>query len=678
MISNENCINLLKKINIHNHITNDDTIITKKRTCEEIQNELDRNNGRISLIELVNRIHVDILQIEEDCEYLIQKSKNKIVIINGDLLSKEYINNLITKIIDALEIYGIISIHKFSQKNVLSADFVSNLIKEKFSYKPDIIINNNEIYTKEFIEQQKNILNGILNSITVPTTVSSIQSQYQIHNSAIQEILGGTNIYYPKLYTNAQKNIIQNWLIQNSYIEFDFVKQYNIDNPKEYLKSIQPDIHFCSNYGFTKSFCEQFEANLNEIKHESFINVMNYLPLFFQISDVSEFLNSLSLLNILNKNIDKADDNYIKQLKNFLIKNIYIKNCYTILKHYVEKKSVAYAETKEYKIETDQKRSAFLIQKEAKRLNQKELIEELTKQIEATNGKLKTDEDEVIVEVVKILKENLEEDYKNLLKSIFVPQNNEYKINVNEKLKLADLINRKFINAGMKLEAIECFEDKNIKNKLIEELFNTDFEEFSIILLAYSLMINLHDHTLFIDEKYNAIKVDTIEKFLALKNLDKPLSDLLKELFEILNEKKNTTEFINKSNSILTDLQIKQDNENEEIIKKEIIKLNKTSLIQQLKENINNVDENSNHPLILHLICLLIFQDSYHLPLFVTGKYVPSLLKGPLKENEHYSNLLCYQKLIISKLKNNISETDLKKLPELSQALAKLYINCNK
>jgi len=132
----------------------------------------------------------------------------------------------------------------------------------------------------------------------------------------------------------------------------------------------------------------------------------------------------------------------------------------------------------------------------------------------------------------------LEEDYRTLLKSIFVPQNNEYKVNIDEKLKLSDLINRKFINTKMKLEAIECFKDSNIKRKLIDELFNTDFDELSVLLLAYSLMINLHDYTLFIDEKYNAIKVDPIEKSLALKNLESPLSDLFNELFEILMDKK--------------------------------------------------------------------------------------------------------------------------------------------
>ncbi|OUM66812.1 hypothetical protein PIROE2DRAFT_59160 [Piromyces sp. E2] len=674
MISSENCIDLLKKLNINSHVTTDDTIITKKRVCEEIKKELDRSNGRIALVDLVNKIHVDILQIEEDCEYLIQKSKNKISINNGDLLSEVYINNLITKINDSLEIYGIVSIHDFSQKNVLSVDFVSKLIKEKFSSKPNVIINSNEIYTKEFVKQQKNILNGILNSITIPTTVSSIQNQYQIHDEAIQEILGDIKIYYPKLYINAQKNIIQNWLIQNSYIEFDFVKQYNIDNPKEFLKNIQPDIHFCSNFAFTKTYCEQFEANIGEIKQENFINVMNWLPLSFQLSDVSEFLNSLSLLKTLNMNIDKSDDDYVKQLKNFLVKNVYIKSCYTILKNYIEKKSVAYAQTKEYKIETDPKRSTFLIQKEVKRLNQKELIDELTKQIEVTNGELKIDENEVIEEIVKILKENLEEDYKNLLKSIFIPQNNEYKVNINEKLKLSDLTSRKFINTKMKLEAIECFKDDTVKAKLIDELFNTDFDELFVTLLAYSLMINLHDYTLFIDEKYNAIKVDPIEKSLALKNLDNPLSDLFNQLFEILNDKKDSTAYIEKASSILDELQIKPDNDNIETIKKEIIKLNKNSLIQQLKENTNNINENSNHPLILHLICLLIFQDTYHLPLFVTGKYVPSLLKGPIKQNEHHAELLRYQKLIMNKLKKKISEADLKDLPELSKSLTKLFI----
>lgn len=95
----------------------------------------------------------------------------------------------------------------------------------------------------------------------------------------------------------------------------------------------------------------------------------------YQLSDVSEFLNSLSLLKSLNKNIDKNDDNYIKQLKNFLVKNLYIKNCYNILKNYIEKKSIAYVQTKEYKIESDiQKRSSFLIQKEINKLSQKEVL----------------------------------------------------------------------------------------------------------------------------------------------------------------------------------------------------------------------------------------------------------------------------------------------------------------
>ncbi|ORX77084.1 hypothetical protein BCR32DRAFT_270870 [Anaeromyces robustus] len=675
MISGINCIDLIEKLNLENHLTSDDVIITKKRVCEEIKKELDHNCGRISLVDLVNKLNVDILQIEEDCDYLIQNSKNGITINNGDLISEKYINNIINKITASLEIYGILSILDFSQKNVLNADFVYNLVKEKFISNPNFVISKNEIYNKDYINKQKTILNGILNGITIPTTISCIQNQYHIHDAAIQELLGNTKIYYPKLYSNAQKNIIQNWLIQNSYIEFDFVKQYNIDNPKEYLLTIQPDIHICSNFAFTKSFCEQFEANISEIKHENFINVINLLPPSYQPSDASEFLNSLSLLKILNKNVDKTDDNYIKQLKNFLVKNIYIKTCYNILKNYIEKKSIVYAQTKEYKIETDiQKRSSFLIQKEVKRLNQKELTDELIKQIELINNELKVDEEEVLSEIVKILKENLEEDYKNLLKSIFIPQNNGYKIDLNEKHKLSDLTTKKFINTQMKLEAIECFKDENVKNRLIDDLFNTDFNELSTLLLAYALLVNFHDYTLFIDEKYNAINVDPVEKTLALKNLDNPLSELLNDLFETLNNKKDISKFIELVESLLIELQIKPNLDNEEIIKKEILNLNKDSLIQQLKDNIVNLNENSNHALILHLICLLIFQQSYNLPLFISGKYVPFLLKGPLKQNENHPVLLHYQKLIISKLKNKISDTDLKQLPELSQSLIKLFL----
>ena len=158
--------------------------------------------------------------------------------------------------------------------------------------------------------------------------------------------------------------------------------------------------------------------------------------------------------------------------------------------------------------------------------------------METANTELKIDEEEVIEEVVKILKENLEEDYKTLLKSIFVPQNNEYKVNINEKLKLADLVTRKFINTEMKLKAVECFNDENVKNKLIDDLFETDFDELSILLLAYALMINLHDYTLFINENYNAIKVESIEKAQAIKNLESPISDLLNNLFSSIENKK--------------------------------------------------------------------------------------------------------------------------------------------
>lgn len=125
------------------------------------------------------------------------------------------------------------------------------------------------------------------------------------------------------------------------------------------------------------------------------------------------------------------------------------------------------------------------------------------------------------------------------MKSIFVPQKNEYQIDLNEKLKLSELTFKKYINLQMKFNAIEYFKDDNIKKRLKNELFKNDFEELSIFLLAYSLMINFHDYTLFIDENYNTIIVDSIEKSLALKNLDSPLSDLLNNLFEsIKNEVK--------------------------------------------------------------------------------------------------------------------------------------------
>ena len=233
--------------------------ITPKQLQKDILDELYVCGGRVSMTDLAQSLNVDYTHIDRKVNDLLVQDSN-LSIHYGELISKQFFDNLAVEINETLQETGLIPLTQLSQEVSLP---VSTLSKELIPRVGELIIGtydkkNDILFTAAFVERQASKLRGACSAATRPVQLDKIMDAHEITSSLgykcvkdlistgrLQGQLQGTSsnpVFIPLLYTSAQNQWADCFYNQNGYITLQMMQNKGISNPQSVMSRFENSI----------------------------------------------------------------------------------------------------------------------------------------------------------------------------------------------------------------------------------------------------------------------------------------------------------------------------------------------------------------------------------------------------------------------------------------------------
>lgn len=153
--------------------------VTPQHLEKEIKDELYIHDGKVSLVDLVQILNVNLSQITRVVTEMEKHDKGLKVIL-GQLINRNYINKIAQEINDKLVQHGYINVAELTFTYDLPSEFLQSVIEKELG---NIILATQDsqdpkiFYTENFVARNKAKVRGALSAITKPTPLSAILGQ---------------------------------------------------------------------------------------------------------------------------------------------------------------------------------------------------------------------------------------------------------------------------------------------------------------------------------------------------------------------------------------------------------------------------------------------------------------------------------------------------------------------
>ena len=233
------------------HTTSGKEYVVDGKANIEIINEI-KKRKRVTTFELSSYLELPIAVIEKKVDELIKKNKNYLL-IDGKIMTKEYLDKITQEINDIVVKEGSASLAEISNKYDLSIDFLKNFLREKINEgNLNAKLFPTRIITDYYIQNQIKKIRPLLLANINPISISKILSKYpDIDDLLIEQNINtllengqvkGSFIskeYENALYSKAQENYIIGELNQNNFIDYSKLKNIGINkNGEEFVRNV--------------------------------------------------------------------------------------------------------------------------------------------------------------------------------------------------------------------------------------------------------------------------------------------------------------------------------------------------------------------------------------------------------------------------------------------------------
>jgi hypothetical protein len=225
--------------------------VAEEKITKEISDEVKRNQGLVSKIELVKALEVPPVVIDNKVKDLLTKDKS-LNLIEGKIITNYYLDNMCNEINEILKNNGSAFISDLATKFDFSMDFMKKILKERTGSSIKGKLYATRLLTDDFIETQKQRIRPILIGSTTPVTLSYMIENFGIDDMIIEDLVKNlldsgvvrgkysANVFEPSIFSESQASYVKGVLAQNNYIEYSKLKNIGISkNAKEYIKEIQ-------------------------------------------------------------------------------------------------------------------------------------------------------------------------------------------------------------------------------------------------------------------------------------------------------------------------------------------------------------------------------------------------------------------------------------------------------
>ncbi|XP_050211386.1 E3 UFM1-protein ligase 1 homolog [Mercurialis annua] len=322
-LSERNVVELVQKLH-QLHIIDFDLLHTVSGkeyiTPEQLRNEIVveiRKLGRISLIDLADVIGVDLYHVEKQAQQVVSDDPG-LMLIQGEIISQDYWDNVAEEINERLQECSQIALAEIAAQLNIGSELVASMLEARLGKLVKGRLEGGQLYTPAYVARVSAMVRGAARGITVPTNLSLLWGTLQqllqemdgasgvvVESSFFQslfnglvkegEVLGSLRAgvhWTPTVFATAQKECVDSFFSQNSFISYDTLNKLGISQPIQFLQSRYPEgIPLVTAFAHP-SLIEMLDASVEDaVERGSWIDSLSVLPTSLGPQDAYKILS---------------------------------------------------------------------------------------------------------------------------------------------------------------------------------------------------------------------------------------------------------------------------------------------------------------------------------------------------------------------------------------------------
>ncbi|KAF8397566.1 hypothetical protein HHK36_016486 [Tetracentron sinense] len=301
------------------HTVSGKEYITPEQLRLEMVTEI-KKSGRVSVIDLSDIIGVDLYHVEKQAQRIVADDSG-LMLIQGEIISESYWDTVAEEINERLQECSQIALAELAAQLHVSSELIVTVLEPRLETVVKGRLEGGQLYTPVYVTRVSAMVCGAARGITVPTNVSTVWSSLQqqlqemdgangvaVESSFFQslfnglvkegEILGSLRAgvhWTPAVFAHAQKESVDSFFSQNSFINYEVLYKLAIPQPKQYLQSRYPEGIPLDTVFVHPSMIEMLEAAAEDaIEHGGWIDTLTVLPASFGCQDAYKILSLCS------------------------------------------------------------------------------------------------------------------------------------------------------------------------------------------------------------------------------------------------------------------------------------------------------------------------------------------------------------------------------------------------
>ncbi|KAL0847254.1 hypothetical protein Bca101_020500 [Brassica carinata] len=289
--------------------------ITQEQLKNEIATEISKL-GRVSVIDLADTIGVDLYHVEKQAQDVVSSDPG-LMLVQGEIISQSYWDSIAEEINERLQECSQISVAELAGQLQVGSELVQSVLEPRLGTLVKARLEGGQLYTPAYVARVTAMVRGASRGIFVPSNLSALWAPLQqlvqemngssgvaVENAFFQsifnrllkedEMLGslraGTH-WTPTVFAIAQKECVDSFFSQNSYIPYETMQKLGISQAVQFLQSRYPDGKPLSAVFIHSSMIEMLDSTTEDaIEQNSWIDSLSVLPASFTPQDANKML----------------------------------------------------------------------------------------------------------------------------------------------------------------------------------------------------------------------------------------------------------------------------------------------------------------------------------------------------------------------------------------------------
>lgn len=298
------------------HTVSGKEYITPDQLRQEMVAEI-KKLGRVSLIDLADITGVDLYHVEKQAEHIVSDDPG-LMSIQGEIISESYWDTVVEEINERLQECSQIALAELAAQLHVGSELVASVLEPRLGTVVKGRLEGGQLYTPVYVARVGAMVRGAARGITVPTNLTGLWSSLQqllhemdgasgvavegsffqsLFNGLVKggEILGSVRAgvhWTPTVFAIAQKESVDSFFSQNSFISYEVLHKLGISQPIQYLQPRYPEGIPLVTIFVHPSMIEMLAAAAEDaIEHGGWFDSLSVLPTSFSSQDAYKILS---------------------------------------------------------------------------------------------------------------------------------------------------------------------------------------------------------------------------------------------------------------------------------------------------------------------------------------------------------------------------------------------------